>query len=350
MTSRACLLAIVSAAVAVAQPLGPYEGAERALVRKLLQSADYKDLAWGAHLAGKYEDRTTRDDLIRVMDIHDPDVQLQALDSLIRLGFSIEREHLERWYIDYPVQTLILSTRMVEDQRERADFYASILGDRQTDALYIATLNLLAQIDRVRAATSVLPLLEPEIKVLVLDPNQGLGVGGAGVGGSRGCGAVGVSDRPPRTYYSLQFGGLYGRWDVVGPGLTTLANGAAQVYYVRSRTPDGRQTVLAKAKYRFAMVEWLLNRYQDAEAKMPLKEVSYAETTVDKLQATIAEARLKLGRDYADLVVALMSRGLLPEGFRPPILKATLTVDDRRAGVDRTQPPQTEEFTLAVAP
>lgn len=330
----------------MAQPPGPYEAAERALVRKLLNSTDYQDLAWGAHLAGKYEDRSVRDELIRVMATPNEDVQLQALDSLIRLNFGIEREHLERWYLDYPVQTLILSARMVSGRRNQAEFYESVLGKAGGTILYIATVNLLAEIDQQRAVMVMLPLLEPKADISIVDPNVAVfGVGG-GVAGSRLGGAVyQLPGLPPRRYYSLYVSRPDESWQPSGADPVALANGPSQVLYRRTEYPTSGFVLDSEEQYRFSMIAWLLKRSGNSQPA-PLQMFTHMSATQDKLADVVAEAKLKLAQDYRELVRALVSRSLLPEGFSAPVLKATIAIHDRRAGADQAQSSQVETFEL----
>jgi len=212
----------------------------------LLRSDDYKQMAWGAYLAGQYRVSAAvplLEALLERIELIDDQRQnltpgrdsqkieriataLSALDALVQLNARIPAPSVERFFDRWPIQTLVLVGNAVSGRDEAL---LSML-ERGAGPAWTAAANLLLETKPPGFAVRLLRRLTFHLNVTVVSKEDGI-FGGTGLGfsGDEGCMySVAAVGYPPMADYDFSPG---------RPGATVLAVGPHPVFYIRRPLP-----------------------------------------------------------------------------------------------------------------
>jgi hypothetical protein len=312
-----------------AQPpiVSPTDDLEQRVVAGLLASPDPAQQAWGAHLAGNYGQSKFVPDLRRLLEATHPDVQLQALDSLIRLNADVPSDDLMLLWPAHRTPVLILLARAFKENQE-------VLGSLTKQDLdpteWVAVYNLLVSNKVSGVAADLLADLKVHITVTIYDAGVGPGIGCGGGGGVSKCGGPGFRPGFPPLY-------CYVLADRAQSGDVVLAPGRHPIYYRRQQTGSVNYNMIDRNVYRFDYLADLLMTQPESLPLRPQDSRTLAWTGADEYLAGLEAARQEANAGFQSLVRMLKERDLATsretDGLK---LAVELTVIDQRAN---QQPP-----------
>ena len=304
--------------------------------RRLLQSDEKRERAWGAYLAGLHGLTAETPRLVQILS--DPSlaagsredgiVRQAALDALIRLRATVPADALLPLWQSAPDEVIILLACAPVDNRPAL---LSIFDKASPVAHWLAVGNLLAETRAPGFAARLMAELKIEANVDVYDGegrrNDG---GGNGGGGDDACRAFRSPDEfPPVFYYFLK------NWSE--RGAVVVAPGRHTVFYTRALQPacgrgcEGGCGVASRNLYRVEYVADLL-RTTGEELKLeayPFREVVCREAR--QCTRALAALRDEVVGGYAGAVKRLLDAELLDPAeaveLKPDI---TLYLNDRR--------------------
>ncbi|MBV8858283.1 MAG: hypothetical protein JOZ02_15230 [Acidobacteria bacterium] len=281
--------------------------------RRLLQSGENRERAWGAYLTGLHGLESEAPRLVELLA--DPAlagggweaalVRQAALDALIRLDAKVPAEKLLPLYASAPDEVIILLAR---EPQENQPALLSLFDDATPTAHWLAVGNLLAETRAPGFAARLLAGLKIEARVYVYDREGDRGYGG----GCGGCGggydnAGPWGEYPPIFYYFLTTSNARGAV-VAAPGRHT-------VYYERTTSPARgcgvRGCGPSKDQYRVGYVADLLGTSEEElklEAK-PFREVICKDAR--QCRRALLALRDEFARAHAEAVGRLLEAGLL---------------------------------------
>jgi hypothetical protein len=302
-------------------------------VVKLLQSADAKEQAWGAWIAGRDQLRELIPAIQAVVAQHAPVASSSnatldiALDSLIQLQATLPADVLSSVFPERPAQALILASRAGDESNE---FLLDVV--RHSDGTrWFAAANILLDRSKADLTLAVLEHLKVVISVHIVNAGAGFGVG-TGRGGGVGCGAVGLAPGlPPWAAYSLT--------PYPHPGVVVLATGPEPIYYRRTlsrpgETPATSETIMGGPSSADRLA-YVAKAAGIVEATLPIRgdETHSIELNTDAaLPVTLNRIRADVRGRLNQLMQLLSAAKLLTErdaaAQQPPVV---LEVLDRRS-------------------
>lgn len=223
-----------------AQP-EPIHVQEAHRARRLLQSPQLAEKAWGAHLAGRLHSDDSQKALIEEFApaalLRDSPYSSQEhafltvlFDAAIEAGVTVPATLLEPFEEGWTAPVLILLAR----DKHSEDALLRFRSEKSQNTVWLAANNLLLEKKSKRWYEALLTETSITHRFMVTDPGRGPGIGGGEGGGSCGDGVAEMpKDFPPVTLYTLHDDGLTG--DVL------LARGPQDVYYRRTVVPPGKQ-------------------------------------------------------------------------------------------------------------
>jgi hypothetical protein len=287
--------------------------AEQRIVAELLASPEPARQAWGAHLAGNYGQVKFVDPVVRLLGSPHPEVQLHALDAVIRLNAEVPSQTLEVLLRNFPNHALILISRRPENYRH---LLLNMLRGPLYDLLWAAANNILIQLKDREAIAGLLRDFRIQLRLLIVDSGSAHGVSGAMGGVTIGCGPVSPkSDFPPPVFYRLV--------NEPQPGDVLLGPGRHPIHYRRSADASTKFTHVDRDRYRQENLADLLHiepRNLPLESH-PSRTIEWrgAEAYVDQMRGI----RTDLLRGFRETSGLLVARGLLGEsdtaGLQPDI-------------------------------
>jgi hypothetical protein len=317
-------------------PLPPFVrlGDAGAEARRLLQSGENRERAWGAYLAGLYDLKTEVPRLVELLadpaldagGWEETRVRQASLDALIRLGAEVPAETLLPLKQSAPDEVIILLARAPHQNQQAL---LSLFVDESPDSHWLAVGNLLAETRAPGFAARLMAGLKIAGEVYVYDYEGERGYGAGGCGGfGCGCNTFRSPDEyPPVFHHSLT--------TVSDGGAVVVAPGRRMVYYVRSASPpcgcgeSGRGS--AKDQYRVEYVADLLGTTEE-ELKLefrPSREVVCSDA--GQCRRALAAVRDEIVGGYAQALKRLLDAGLLDPAeaaeLKPDI---TLRLNDSR--------------------
>ncbi len=281
--------------------------------RRLLQSAEKKERAWGAYLAGLHGLKAEAPRLVELLsdpalnngDWEQALVRQSILDALIRLDAEVPAETLlplRQWA---PDEVLILLAR---DPRQNRQVLLSLFNEGTPVAHWLAVGNLLASTRAPGFAARLLSELKTNADVYVYDIHGLHGYGGGCGGCGGGCSLYKAPDEyPPVSYYSLTTAGAR--------GAVVVAPGRHAVYYARATSPRcGGGDVCGYGRRDQSRVEYVADLLgaDDGELKLeasPFREVVCKEQR--QCLRALAAVRDELVGAYAGAVKRLLAAELL---------------------------------------
>ena len=310
-------------------------GDARAEARRLLESGENRERAWGAYLAGLYDLKAEVPRLVELLadpaldagGWEEARVRRASLDALIQLGAEVPAETLLPLKQSAPDEVIILLARAPHQNQQAL---LSLFVDASPDSHWLAVGNLLAEARAAGFAARLMAGLKIAGDVYVYDYEGERGYGAGGCGGC-GCGCNtfrSPDEYPPVFHYSLTTVS-YGGAVVVAPGRRT-------VYYVRSASPacdcgGGSGCGPAKDQYRVEYVADLLGTTEE-ELKLefrPSREVVCREARQCRLALAAVRDEIVVG--HAAALKRLLDAGLLDAAeaaeLKPDI---TLRLNDSR--------------------
>lgn len=324
------VLALVAWQRLLAQPpiVSPTNDIEQRVVAGLLASPDPGQQAWGAQLAGNYGQAKFVPDLRKLLVGTHPDVQLQALDALIRLNAEVPSDELLLIWPTHRTPVLILLARAAQ---ENLEVLRSLTKEELDPKEWVAVYNLLVSNKAPGIAAELVGALKVRVTVTVRDSAE-VGPGyGAGEGGSiASCGGIGFRPGfPPLHLYVLA--------DRAQPGDVVLAPGRHPIHYRRQQTGSSSYSSIDRNAYRY---DYLADLLMTQPEYLPLRrEVSRAVDWkgADEYLAELQAARQQVEADFQSLVRKLKERDLVTsretDGLKP---KVDFEIFDGRAN---QQPP-----------
>ncbi len=327
--SLGAVLVLVAGQPLAAQPtvVSPTDDLEQRVVAGLLASPDPAKQAWGAHLAGNYGQSKFVPDLRRLLAATHPDVQLQALDALIRLNADVPSGELLLVWPTHRTPVLILLARVfTENQEVLRSMAKEYLGPME----WVAICNLLVSNKAPGVASDLLSDLKVHITVTIHDAGKSPGYGCGGSAAVSMCGGTGNRPGFPPLY-------CYVLADHAQPGDVVLAPGRHPIYYRRQQTGSTSFNSIDRNVYRF---DYLADLLLTQPESLPLQpEVSRTVTWkgADEYLAELEAERQQANAGFQSLVRMLKERDLATsretDGLKPAV---GLTVIDQRAN---RQPP-----------
>lgn len=302
--------------------------------RRLLQSGENRERAWGAYLLGLHGLRAEAPRLVELLadpalaggDWEAALVRQAALDALIRLDAKVPAERLLPLYTSSPDEVIILLAR---EPQQNQQALLSLFDDASPTGRWLAVGNLLAETRAPGFAARLMAGLKIEARVYVYDREGDRGYGGD-CGGGSGVGQFfkPLDEYPPVFYYSLTKADARGAV-VVAPGRHTVC-------YARSLAPGGGRgwngaCGPSRDKYRVEYVAGLL-RTAEENLKLqarPVREVVCKEER--QCRRALAAVRDEIVGGHAEAVRRLLEDGLIDAAeaadLKPDI---TLSLDDSR--------------------
>lgn len=319
-----------------AQPpiVSPTDDLEQRVVAGLLASPDPAQQAWGAHLSGNYGQSKFVPDLRQLLAATHPDVQLQALDALIRLNADVPSDELLLLWPAHRTPVLILLARAFTENQE---VLRSLTKQDLDPKEWVAVYNLLVSSKAPGVAADLLADLKVQITVTVHDaPNAGPGEGGSMGGGVSRCGGIGFRPGFPPLY-------VYVLADHAQPGDVVLAPGRHPICYRRQQNPSDSSSSINRNAYRFDyLADLLLTQPENLPLRPQVTRAVVWKGAGDYL-AELEAARQQASSGFQSLVRMLKERDLATsgetDGLKPQV---ELTVIDQRAN---QQPPLPTEPT-----
>ena len=303
--------------------------------RRLLQSGEHRERAWGAYLAGLHGLKAEAPRLAELLaepalaggGWEEALVRQAALDALIRLGAEVPAETLLPLRQTAPDEVIILLARAPQQNQQAL---LSLFTDESPESHWLAVGNLLAETRAQGFAVRLMAGLKIEASVHVYDSEGERGYGGGCGGCGRFCDFFRPPDGyPPVFYYSLTTADVRGAV-VAAPGRHT-------VYYVRAPSPPcgrglgygcGRPS---RDEYRVEYVAGLLGTTEELlklEAH-PFREVVCQDAR--QCRRALAAVRDELVGGHAEALKQLLDAGLLDAAeaaeLKPDI---TIRVNDSR--------------------
>jgi hypothetical protein len=296
------MLLIASSIGAVAQPPSaapPADAIEKAVVTQLLATNDPRQLAWGAYLAGNYQQKSAIPAIILLLRFANADVQLAAIDALIRLDADVSEEDLSAFLKTNQVDPVLVL--LARDPKKHGDFLMRMLDRQLDDTDWVAVNSILSMAPPPGFAARLLREWTLHFHIQVWD-NFGSGSDG-------GCGWVedGVSGGRPG--YPPMFSDII--QESLSSGDTVLATGPHPVSYRRKDSASRHGLCISKDPYRRDYLTYLagFNRY-DKEVQALNSGASVRWVDVAKYQAD-AEAVLNTIR----AAVSYLRKGLIEHGL-----------------------------------
>jgi hypothetical protein len=304
--------------------------------RRLLESGENRERAWGAYLAGLHGLRALAPRLVGLLADPTLDgggreaglVRQAALDALIRLRAEAPAETLMPLWQTSPDEVIILLAR---DPQQNGPALLSLFVEGTPRTHWLAAGNLLAQTRAPGFAARLMAELKMEAQVYVYDDDDDdHGVGGGSSGGcGYGCEASGVPDEyPPVFYYYLTTGGAR---DAV-----VIASGCHTIYYTRQTSPacGGSLDYGGGAPRDSYRVEYVADLLGTTEEELKLEPYT-SHTVVCReewpCRRALAAVRDEVVAGYTGAVSRLLDAGLLDPAeaaeLKPDI---TLHLDDAR--------------------
>lgn len=246
-------------------------------------------------------------------------------------------ETLERYYLRWPVQTLILFGR---EGTERGPILQRLLASASGQE-WFALANLLSSQAPVPGfAATVLRDVRLRLEIEVVDPDSGLGSGSGG--GIEGGGWIGMEPDPngfpPHVVYSFASGNV--------PGAIVMSPGPRTVYYSRRIASRGVSRAVNNGngpttEDRLAYLNALIRtrNYSFRPLLRARTSVSIAWTNEPALQERVAFEQQKIASDYDRMLRALSEIGYLTADEAGG-LPLDLAVDIRDLRTDRKRPLQ----------
>jgi hypothetical protein len=235
------LIAITFAAGLLSAQPEPVHVQEAHRARRLLQSPELAEKAWGAYLAGRLHSDELQNALIEEFAsaalLRDSPYSSQEhafltalFDAAIEAGVDVPANLLEPFEEGWTEPVLILLAR----DRHSGDSLLRLRSEKSRDTVWLAANNLLLEKKSERWYEAVLTEINITHRFMVTDPDRGPGIGGGEGGGSCGDGVAEMPKGfPPVTLYTLQDHGERG--DVL------LVRGPQNVYYRRTVVPTDKQ-------------------------------------------------------------------------------------------------------------
>ena len=200
----------------------------------LLQSADPRDQAWGAWLAGVHGMRELQPLLEVFVASHlasdEPSAPLDlALDALIQMDAKLPPDLLAQVFERRPDEALVLLSHL----DAAADPLLLSLLEREQGLVWFGIANLMLERKPAGLAKALIVGIEIEARLTVSDDGGTISGGGHGIG--IGCDAAAIAPgMPPWASYKLS--------PLASAGAILLATGPKPIYYERrvSRAGEGR--------------------------------------------------------------------------------------------------------------
>jgi hypothetical protein len=323
-----------SAAVAGMQKGTPQNDRVKAEVSRLLESTANRDQAWAAYLIGKYE---LREVAAQIHPLLNPElngqedevrfVHLAALDSLIQLGMTVPSDKLMPLYNKFPNEVLIL---LAKAPNENQQALLSIAQQAQRQAYWMAACNLLAESKARGFAAWLIKELKIEVRITVLDHEDG------GTGTGIGCGMIGIDASvpvpdgfPPTALYFLK--------ESPERGAVVVAPGHNPIYY--KRTVSDRR-IIADASFKscnknhYNHLEYLAALLNTTADELKLEAYPSHSITwqgAEKYQRKMAQIQQQVKASYEQVIQRLLEKNLLTDseadGLAPMVV---VTIEDLR--------------------
>jgi hypothetical protein len=165
------------------QPVSPADATEQATVAHVLSSSSPGQLAWGAQLVANDQRKQFIPGIISLLDSGDRDVQLSALDALIRLNADVPERSLAKYLNDPDAldDTIVLLAR---DPKAHAALLMHALDRHLFDPECVAVSSFLAALQPPGYAARLLKDWTIKATVTVQEKIPA----GRGYGGPSGCG------------------------------------------------------------------------------------------------------------------------------------------------------------------
>ncbi len=297
MTARNLILLICGLPLcAQPQPVSPANAAEQATIEALLKSSDLGQLAWGAQLVANYQQKKFIPEVIALLDSPNRDVQLSALDALIRLNADVPEESLAKFLNGgHTLEPAIVF--LARDPKAHAGFLVHALDRTLFDQQWVAVSSFLAAAPPPGYASRL--LRDWTIKATVEVKER---PGGVGYGGPSGCGdgrGRVTPDAPMIPYYTIAEG--------LQPGATLIAAGPHPISYLRQDSPHDCRPLIDRDAYRLDYLLYLAHiDPQTPEGRLPPAPVfpwagpkdylTKASAYLDSLRVFVANLRSQLTR------------------------------------------------------
>lgn len=316
------LMSAATAACAFGQqpaPAPPAEAIEKAVVTGLLASREPSQLAWGAYLAGNYQQKSAIPAIIPLLRFADASVQLAAMDALIRLDADVPKEDLSAFLTTNQVDPVLVL--LARDPKRHGDFLMRLLDRQLNDTEWVAVNSVLTAAPPPGFAARLLREWNFHFSIQVLDSYGSGSDGGCGWGGGET--PARRPGYPPMFFYVIKEG--------IGTGDTVLATGPHPVSYQR-KEPAGRfGPCISKDGYRRDYLRSLAGfNSDDKEVRALTFGASIRWVDVTQYQEEAAALLADIQKSVSYIRTALIGRGLLTEEESTGGPKLQVVVNDVR--------------------
>lgn len=290
-------------------------------IRGMLASTEASQLAWGAYLAGDAGDRKFVASVIPLLRNEDPDVQLAAVDALIRIGVELPPETLQNLRIDGGLDPVLV---LLSRNPIRYSGLLTSLLDQGLDTTEWVAVNSIRW--KLRSPTWVSRLLRDwtiQIKVEVWD--QPGYIDGC-------CSWTMVSQKAPRNRTGFPPIWRYVIYErTLMPGATTLIpDGPHPISFVRQHEPRQGGPLVNLNEHRRDYLQEL------ASFSLPRSGVRFNWIDEAKYKSDTNELMALIRRCQTSLRQILRERGLLDARELTESPQPEIRVEDQR--IDKRVP------------
>jgi hypothetical protein len=334
MSGRLALLITCAALSVVAQPpeSEPVDVARRNQIHAMLSSTAPDQLAWGAYLAAENSEPSFVPSIIPLLRHENPDVQLAAIDALIRLNAEVPAERLGPIRIDGRFDPFL--ALLAKNPQKYSRVLLNLLDESLDGTEWTAVNSILWMTPPRGYAARLLREWQLQVSVEVQDKPPGIGCGGCGYY-LRKRPARDRSGFPPVAIYVINI-------DVVHPEKTGIPRGPYPISFVRQTEPRTGGPCISRDEYRKDYLQGL------AQYGLPKSSAVFHWTTPAKYR-TDADALLALIRKCnTELRQILLERGLLDPNESTVGLEPEFLVVDKR--FDQQIPLPAIPWRVASAP
>jgi hypothetical protein len=274
--------------------------AEQQIVAELLGSTEPARQAWGAHLAGNYGQVKSVDRILGLLGSPHRELQLHALDAIVRLNAEVRSKTLEVLLQSFPNHALILISR---DPQNNRHLLLNMLRGQLDDPSWVVVNNILVWLKDREAISGLLRDFRIQLRLLIVESGSAHGVSGAMGGMTIGCGGASPkSDFPPPVFYRLV--------DNPEPGDVLLAPGRHPIHYRRLADTSTKFTHVDRDQYR---QEYLADLLHIEPRSLPLE--AYPVRTIEwrgeeAYTEGVRRIRADLLRGFRETADLLAARGL----------------------------------------
>jgi hypothetical protein len=314
MTGRLAFLVASAALSGLAQTPAsePLDAARRGQIEAMLSSRAPDQLAWGAYLAAEYGAGNFVPTIIPLLRHKNPDVQIAAVDALIRLNADVPPEGLAGVRIDGTLDPVIVL--LSRNSKKYSALLMDLLGQSLDDNQWVAVNSILWMSSPRGYAALLLRAWKLEVTIEVRDkPGYK----------ERCCSGYFAGTKQPRDRSGFPPLWHYAVYEGV-PRPSAMTGGPHPVSFIRQTEARKGGAAVPRDDYRKDYLEGL------AHFELPQSVVTFRWADTAKFRADAEDLLARVHRCETELRRILLERGLVDASESTDGPAPVLTVVDYR--------------------